>query len=89
MNNDQIKRADQIALLETSLEFTETGKWKGMFSYPNCGWDLVQQGLVTADKRITTSGRAILWLLEKGPDPTASKAAINFELDFKSAEDTK
>jgi len=71
-------------MLEASLKFTETGEWKGMFSYPNCGWDLVQQGLVTEDKRITMSGRAALWLLEKGPDPTASKAVISFKLDLES-----
>lgn len=70
-----LKMSDQIALLEACKVFTDTGEWKGLFSYPNCGWDLVQSGLVTEDKKITISGRAALWFLGKGEDPIpASKS---------------
>lgn len=66
---DEIKKSDQIALLQACQVFTDTGKWKGLFSYPNCGWDLVQAGVVTADKKVTLAGRAALWFLGKGEDP--------------------
>lgn len=75
-----IKRADQISLLKTCLDFTETGEFKGIFTYPNCGYDLVLQGLVTEDKKITKEGRAALWLLDEGEDPTSSEAVQKFNL---------
>jgi hypothetical protein len=76
-DSQMIKRSDQIAMLETCRVYTDTGIWKGIFSYPNCGWDLVCSGLVTADKKITVAGRAALFLLEKGDDPTPdSKASV-------------
>jgi hypothetical protein len=78
--NDSIKRNDQIKLLEIVREFTDTGVWKGTFTYPNCGYDLVLQGLATEDKKITQAGRVALWLLEKAPDPTDSKAVEVFSL---------
>lgn len=66
---DEVKRADQILLLELCRDFTDSGLWKGTFTYPQCGWDLVCSELVTADKKITTAGRATLYLLGKGVDP--------------------
>ena len=66
---DHVKWSDQIAMLQACAAFTDSGEWKGIFTYPNCGWDLVQSGLVTEDKKITISGRAALYLLNKGPDP--------------------
>ena len=77
---DDLKRLDQIKLLELCDKFTKTNEWEGTFTYPNCGYDLVQQGLVSEDKKITMSGRAALFLLSKGEDPTTSKACIEFSL---------
>lgn len=74
MTDDPMKKADQIAMLEACRTFTDTGEWKGLFSYPGAGWDLVQQQLVTQDKKITIAGRAALWMLGKGEDPTSSKS---------------
>ncbi len=88
---DTIKKADQIALLEACRDFANTGEWKNLFTYPNCGWDLVQQGLVTEDRKITKSGLAVLWFLDKGDDPTNSKSFQSFSMplpDRKSPEDT-
>ena len=82
--SEDLKRSDQICLLETCAKFTETGKWEGLFSYPNCGCDLVQQGFVTEDKKITQAGKAALWLLNKGPDPTTSKAVEEFSLKLNN-----
>ncbi len=78
--NDGIKRNDQINLLGVCREFTDTGEFNGIFTYPNCGYDLVEQGLVTEDRKITKSGRAALWLLGKEPDTTSSEAAQTFNL---------
>jgi hypothetical protein len=76
-----MKKPDQIALLEACRNYTDTGEWKGLFTYPNCGWDLVQSGLVTEDKKITVAGRAALWFLGKGDDPTpTSKAYQEFSI---------
>lgn len=36
--------------------------------------------MVAEDKKITQAGRAALWLLEKGDDPTGSKAFQEFNL---------
>lgn len=88
MSDDKIKRSDQIAMLKTCLVFTDTGKWEGLFTYPNCGWDLVQCGLVTDDKKITKAGRAALWLLGDGADPTtgASFESSSVPIDTKAKE---
>lgn len=76
-----IKQSDQIALLEACRVFTDTGEWKPLFTYPNAGWDLVQSGLATEDKKITTAGRAALWFLGKGDDPfPESKDSITFSI---------
>lgn len=76
-----MKASDQIKLLELCAEFTDTGEWSGTFTYPNCGWDLVQSGLVTKDKEITTAGRAALFLLGKGDDPLPeSQASIKVQI---------
>jgi hypothetical protein len=78
---DTIKKADQIAMLKTCLNFTDSGKWVGLFTYPGCGWDLVQSGLVTEDKKITAAGRAALWLLDQGDDPLPeSKSSITVSI---------
>lgn len=83
-----LKRSDQLKMLEACLKFTETGEWEGMFfTYPNCGWDLVQQGLATEDKKITMAGRAALWFLEKGPDPLPeSKDHETFTIPLRKRE---
>ena len=83
---EELKKADQIALLEVCQKFTDTGDFNEIFTYPNCGWDLVEQGLATEDKKITKAGQAVLWFLGKGSDPTNSKAAIEFNLDSKDDE---
>ena len=80
MEGENIKRNDQIRLLEIVAKFTDTGEWGGTFTYPNCGWDLVKQGLATESKKITEAGRIALWLLGKGPDQTDSKAVQTFKL---------
>lgn len=69
MSDDSLKKSDQIAMLEAYRTFTDTGEWKPLFSYPNAGWDLIQQGLVAEDRKITTAGRAALWFLDNGEDP--------------------
>lgn len=87
--SEDLKRNDQICLLEVCAKFTETGKWEGLFSYPNCGYDLVQQGFVTEDKKITQAGKAALWLLNKGPDQTTSEVVkvFSFRLDKQLPEE--
>jgi hypothetical protein len=77
---DELKRRDQEGLLQACLNFTDSGEWAGMFTYPSCGYDLVVQGLVTEDRKITMAGRAALWLLGKGADPTESKSSVEFKL---------
>lgn len=77
---DTIKRSDQIRLLEACAEFEKKGTFPPMFSYPNCGWDLVRQGLVTQDKKLTIAGRAALWFLDKGDDPTDGGSSISFNI---------
>lgn len=80
LENSEIKRTDQIGLLEKHLIFTKTGKWKHGFIYPGCGHDLFDQGLITKDGKITEAGRAALFLLGKGEDPTDSKAVHEFKV---------
>lgn len=85
--NEEIKRDDQIKLLEACVKYESSGKWEGIFAYPNCGGDLVLQGLATPDKNITISGKAVLWFLHKGPDPTNSKAVETFKLKGEREND--
>lgn len=80
LDNLEVKRAEQITMLEKFRDFSETGEWKRGLSYPDCGYDLVKQGLVTQDSGITDAGRAALFLLGKGEDPTDSKAVHKFEV---------
>lgn len=84
---DTIKRSDQICLLNACAEFERTGKFPPMFSYPNCGWHLVQQGLVTPDAKLTIAGKAALWLLDMGDDPTGGGSSISFSI-HRPAEGT-
>lgn len=78
---DTSKKADQIAMLEHCRRYTDGGEWRGMFSYPACGRDLVRSGLVEEGGKITISGRAALWFLGKGDDPTPdSKSFEVFKL---------
>lgn len=81
MSSDGLKRADQIALLKVVLQLEQTGEWKGIFTYPNCGWDLVQSGLVTEDKKLTVAGKAVLYLLgDDSCDPTSGKSFQEFSV---------
>jgi hypothetical protein len=78
---DPIKRSDQIALLEACAHFTDTGEWRALFTYPECGWNLVQLGLATEDRKITPAGRFALWVLDKGGDPLpAVQSFVSFNL---------
>src|SRR5437016_1101062 len=43
MPNDALKRSDQIALLRAVHAKEVTGKWTGLFTYPNCGYDSYDQ----------------------------------------------
>lgn len=81
-----MKKSDQIAMLEACQNFTDTGEWRGLFTYPGCGWDLVESGLATEDKKITQAGRAALWLLGRVPDPIPeSKASVTFSIPIGQA----
>ena len=84
MDNEQLKRSDQIRTLESCRDFTDTGEASWGFAYPGCGYDLVCMGFVTENKRITKAGRAALWLLEKGEDITTSKAVEEFPIKSTS-----
>ncbi|MCA0338966.1 MAG: hypothetical protein LCH99_04465 [Proteobacteria bacterium] len=77
---DTIKQGDQIRLLEALAREADTGEFTPMFTYPNCGWDLVQSGFCTQDRKITTAGRAALFLLGKGEDPTTGGSSISFSI---------
>lgn len=87
--NNNIKRNDQINLLKICREFTDTGQWSGSFTYPDCGPDLVRQGLATEGRQITTAGRAALWLLGEGDDPTDSKAVETFTLNLRNRDENQ
>lgn len=80
MSEDPIKRGDQIALLQACAEREDNGTPFALFSYPNCGWDLVQSGLVNQDTTVTTAGRAALYLLGLGEDPTAGKSFTEIKI---------
>ncbi len=88
--NDTVKRNDQIELLKRVLESEQSGEeMRGGFTYPNCGYDLVRQELVTRDGKLTTAGKAALWLLDIGPDPTGGASFVTFNLPIpKSESDT-
>jgi hypothetical protein len=81
-----LKRSDQIKLLKICEKYTDTGEQQGTFTYPNCGWDLVQMGLATENTKITVAGRAALWLLNLSADPTKSKAVETFKLPLSPNE---
>ena len=81
-NGNKLKQNDQIRLLEVCNKFTDTKDWEGIFTYPNCGHDLLLQGLVAKDGKITNAGKAALWFLDKGSDPTGSKAVETFSLNM-------
>lgn len=78
-----MKRADQLELLRCCLIYTDTGKSPGCFTYPNCGYDLLQGGLVTEDGKITTAGRAALYLLELGPELQPDTSVITMKIPLK------
>lgn len=82
VTKDGLKRSDQIELLKAAFHREKTGEWKGMFTYPNCGYDLVRSGLATEDAKLTIAGRAALYLLgDDEADPTAdSKSFQSFDL---------
>lgn len=81
---DTLKRSDQIALLKAVHVEETTGSRLPVFTYPRCGWDLVQMGLATEDAKLTPAGRAALWLLGAGPDPTDSASSVTFALPPKT-----
>jgi hypothetical protein len=72
---DEIKRSDQVAMLKAYRDFTDTGTFKGIFAYPNCGNDLYRMGLLTDDGKVTDAARAALWLLGEGDDPLPDTAS--------------
>lgn len=84
--SDPVKQSDQIALLKIVREYTDEGKWSGCFTYPNCGPDLLKSGLATEDKKITMAGRAALFLLGEGPDPTPGASFQTFEIRVKEGQ---
>lgn len=86
-NRADIKRGDQLCLLDACLRFADTGQWEGVFTYPTCGADLVKSGLVDAAGKVTTAGRAAMFLLGKGADPFPdSKAFQEFSLPLRDAK---
>ena len=80
---DKLKKSDQIALLEN----ISSPNSKGIFTYSNCPYDLVKQGLATTEGKITIAGRAVLWFLGKGEDQTDSKSSITFDIGKKTLEE--
>ncbi len=60
LSHTKLGHSDQIKMLEHCKQLTETGKWLGLFTYPNCGYDLYKLGLITDEGHITTIGRSIL-----------------------------
>ena len=83
--SDDLKRADQIALLRAALHHEKAGEWKALFTYPNCGHDLVRSGLATKDGKLTVAGKAALYLLgDDDVDPTtSSKSSFEIKLEPK------
>ncbi len=79
---DIIKQKDQITMLKGCIEKEKTGEFPGMFAYPGCGYDLVKQGLATENQKITTAGKALLWHLNEGDDPTDSASSVTFNIDL-------
>lgn len=83
---DVIKKSDQIRLLEACAELEATGNFPRIFTYPNCGWDLVRQGLVTQDRKLTVAGKAALWFLDKGDDPTDGASSVSFSIPLATED---
>ena len=58
--------SDRLHLLKCVQLQTDTGEWHGIFTYPNCGWDLVEAGYVVNKEpegsglEITDTGRHFL-----------------------------
>jgi hypothetical protein len=79
---DGLKRSDQIALMKAAYQREKNGEWNGLFTYPNCGYDLVRSGLATEDGTLTIAGKAALYLLgDDEADPTAdSKSSFEIKL---------
>lgn len=71
---DTIKQGDQIRLLEALARETDTGEFTPMSTYPNCGWDLVQSGFCTQDRKITMA------------DPTEGGSSITFTIPAPAPE---
>jgi hypothetical protein len=72
-----MKRSDQIALLRAAHKRMTTGQWDGLFTYPNCGYDLVRSGLATENGDLTTAGKAAVYLLgDDTADPTSDSASF-------------
>ena len=86
--SDDMKRSDQIALLKATKIKEDTGQMPGLFTYPNCGYDLVRSGLATEDVKLTTAGRAALYLLgDDTADPTAdSKSFESFSIPIQKVK---
>ncbi len=63
---DGLAVSDQLHMLKVVQIQTDTGKWHGLFTYPGCGWDLVQLGYVRNREPdgtgvdITDEGRSFL-----------------------------
>ena len=74
---DDVKRDNQIAFMKATLHHEKTGEWKALFTYPNCGYDLVRSGLATEDGKLTIAGRAALYLLgDDDADPTSDSKSF-------------
>lgn len=84
-----LKQSDQLALLKACAVFTDTCEWKGLFVYPGCGWDLVSCGLATEDRKITTAGRAALFLACDGVDPTSTQTSVTFSIPMDTDRPTE
>lgn len=59
-----MRRSDQLAYLEACRVYTDTNHWQGLFTYPRCGQDLFDAGLLATDGKITDAGRAALFLAD-------------------------
>lgn len=63
---DGLAASDQLHLLKCVQIKTDMGEWHGIFTYPGCGWDLVQLGHVInlepegSGVEITDKGRSFL-----------------------------
>lgn len=61
-----LAESDRLHLLKCVQIQTDTGEWHGLFTYPNCGWDLVKAGYVVNKEpagtgvEVTKAGREFL-----------------------------